>query len=225
MAVEVGALNQGLNGALIDGDWYVAVTKFAEQTGWLHGPVLAYTDVLGLGLFAVLLLAAWWTARSASTRIMTAALWAPIAIVLAYLVNGVIKTFVAEPRPCQQIPHVVTMITCEAPTDYSFPSNHAAISGALAVAVLLVHRGLGVVAVVAALAMGASRVYVGSHYPHDVVVGLIAGGLVAAVTGCLAMRVLTGVVGTLRVGRLHPLLAAGHRSEHTPSGRDRGDVR
>jgi membrane-associated phospholipid phosphatase len=223
--VEVGALDQGLNGALIDGDWYVAVTRFAEQTDWLHGPALAYTDVLGLGLFAVLLLAAWWTARSASTRAMTAALWAPIAIALAYLVNDVIKMLAAEPRPCRQIPHVVTLITCEAPTDYSFPSNHAAIAGALAVAVLLVHRGLGAVAVAAALAMGASRVYIGSHYPHDVAVGLIVGGLVAAITGYVAMRVLTGLVDTLRAGRLQPLLTAGNRHDHTSTERSRVDPR
>ena len=221
--MEVGALKQGLDGAQIDGGWYVAVTKFAEQTGWMHGIVLAYTDVLGLGLFALLLLACWWTARSASTRTMTAALWAPVAIVLAYLVNDVIKIIVAEPRPCQQIPHVVTLITCEAPGDYSFPSNHAAISGALAVAVLLVHRRLGVVAVVAALAMGASRIYVGSHYPHDVVAGLLIGGLVAALTGSLAIRMLSGVVDTLRTSRMQPVLTAGHRREHTASDQDRAD--
>jgi membrane-associated phospholipid phosphatase len=223
--LEVGALDQGLNGALIDGDWYVAVTRFAEQTGWLHGLVLAYADVLGLGLFALLLLAAWWTARSASTRTMTAALWAPLAVALAYLVNDVIKTLVAEPRPCRQIPQVVTLITCEAPTDYSFPSNHAAIAGALAVAVLLVHRGLGAVAVAAALAMGASRVYIGSHYPHDVVVGLIVGALVAALTGYVAMRALTGLVDTLRAGRLQPLLTAGNRHDHTSAERGRVDPR
>lgn len=202
-------LNQGLDGAQIDGGWYVWVTKFAEQTGWLHAPVLAYTDVVGLALFAVLLLAGWWTARRTGTRTMTAALWAPVAVVLAYLVNDLIKVVVAEPRPCQQIPHVITVITCEAPTDYSFPSNHAAISGAVAVAVLLVNRRLGIVAVAAALVMSASRVYVGSHYPHDVVVGLVVGGVVAAVTGYLAMRVLAGVVGRLRAGRLDRLLTAG----------------
>ncbi|MDQ0794250.1 membrane-associated phospholipid phosphatase [Streptomyces sp. B1I3] len=38
---------------------------------------------------------------------------------------------------------------------------------------------LGALAVVAALAMAASRVWVGAHYPHDVAAGLFVGALVA----------------------------------------------
>ena len=47
-------------------------------------------------------------------------------------------------------------------------------------ALLLTDRRLGLYAAAPlALLMGASRVWIGVHYPHDVLVGLVVGALVA----------------------------------------------
>ena len=63
--------------------------------------------------------------------------------------------------------------------DWSFPSNHATIASATAVGLALAWRAL--LPWVAALAslMVFSRVFVGVHYPRDVVVGLLLGAVVA----------------------------------------------
>jgi membrane-associated phospholipid phosphatase len=60
-------------------------------------------------------------------------------------------------------------------TDPGFPSDHAAASIAIAVAVFLMHRRIGIVVVVVALLVCCSRVFVGAHYPGDVAVGALIG--------------------------------------------------
>lgn len=194
--------------ALFDSGWYESVTRFAARTGWLHTPVVLFTTY-GMVLLAVLQVAGWWKARDRDDATMAIALAAPPASLAAFGVDDVVKLVVAEPRPCQVLGDVVTVLPCDPPGDYSFPSNHSALAAAMAVGVLLVHRSLGVIAATAALAMAASRVYVGAHYPHDVVAGLLV-GMIAAVALCLTARtILPRFVGELRHGPLRPLVGAG----------------
>jgi undecaprenyl-diphosphatase len=63
-------------------------------------------------------------------------------------------------------------------SDYSFPSDHAVMAGAVAGGLFLVNRRLGAVAAAAALLMAFARVYIGAHWPGDVLVGLMVGGVV-----------------------------------------------
>lgn len=65
--------------------------------------------------------------------------------------------------------------------DNSFPSDHAAAAGALAGVAGLYNRGLGLLLWILAAAVAVGRVLAGLHYPVDVVVGLVLGGLSATV--------------------------------------------
>ena len=80
--------------------------------------------------------------------------------------------------------------------DYSFPSDHAVMAGAVTAGILLAHRTLGLVSAALALLMAATRVYVGAHFPLDVVAGLAVGAAVALVfvrTGPALVRRLVDV--------------------------------
>ncbi|MEU0546904.1 phosphatase PAP2 family protein [Micromonospora sp. NPDC005979] len=116
------------------------------------------------------------------------ALVAPLPTLLAYAGSELLKTVVDEDRPCRTVGRAIIAGTCPPPGDYSFPSNHATLAGALAVTTLLLSRRLGLLALPLAVLAAFSRVFVGVHYPHDVAGGLLLGALVALVATPLLAR-------------------------------------
>ncbi|MFF1570199.1 phosphatase PAP2 family protein [Streptomyces sp. NPDC058293] len=196
-----------LDGSSIDGSAYKDVTHLAAHApGWVDHVVSAWSTY-GLAVFAVLMLVAWWRARRKSATAAVAALAVPVVVVVAYALNDVVKMLVREDRPCQRL-RVATLEACPAPGDWSFPSNHAAIAAAAAVALLYVTRRLGAVAIAGAIAMGASRVWVGVHYPHDVAAGLLTGAVVGALLMAGVRRWPHPLARRLAATRLRPLLVA-----------------
>ncbi|GAA1920663.1 phosphatase PAP2 family protein [Streptantibioticus ferralitis] len=195
------------DGSQIDGGLYTDITDWARTApSWLDS-LIKYWSAYGIVIFAVLMLLVWWSARRQPSGMMTRVLAAPIVVVVAYVANDLLKSVVQERRPCQQIPHSFNLETCAGPGDWAFPSNHTVVAFSAAVALLLIHRRIGWLAVLAATAMGASRVYVGAHYPHDVLVGAVVGIVLAAVLVPLAGRLGTPLVDRARQGRLKPFLA------------------
>jgi undecaprenyl-diphosphatase len=182
---------------------FQVVNEWARDTTWLHGVASTYASE-GILLFAVLLVIGYAVARRSGQLLLTArALLAGVGVLLAVAVNQPIVHAVAEQRPYTVLPHALVLVHRSA--DASFPSDHATMAGAVAAGLLFVHRRLGMVALVAALVMAFTRVYVGAHYPVDVVAGLALGALVAVVTQAAA-PVATRLLAPLQRSPLRPLL-------------------
>ncbi len=181
------------------------VNDFARETGWLHDPAVAYAGY-GVVLFALLLVVGWWLARDRGPRVMAASLWTGAATLLAVAVNQPLVRGFHEARPYTDHRHLLVLATRSA--DYSFPSDHAVMAGAVAAGLWLVSRRLGAVATVAALVMAFDRVYIAAHYPHDVAVGLLVGAAVALLGWAVLGRPLTRLVDRLTGTALRPLLAS-----------------
>jgi membrane-associated phospholipid phosphatase len=108
--------------------------------------------------------------------------WVPLlAVVGADALQNAVKALVDRPRP--------SVLHLEHVTSSSFPSGHATQSTAFLVALLALvptarsgRRRAAAALCAAALvcAVGTSRVYLGVHYPSDVVAGIILGGAWAA---------------------------------------------
>lgn len=110
------------------------------------------------------------------------------ALFFTWLVNTVIlKHFLQRIRPYEALDDVRLLIKMQ--RDTSFPSGHAASSIACATVIMLAYGGaLGIVALILALLMAFSRIYVGVHYPLDVIVGSMVG---------FVMGILVYLIGSL----------------------------
>ena len=195
--------------------WFRAVNDVARATSWLHGPARAFAEY-GVVVFAALLLVSWWLARrDGDLRRVTAALWAPVGALVAIWLNQVIGAAVAEPRPYTVLPHALVLVSRT--SDFSFPSDHAVMAGAVAAGVLLAHRALGLATAALAALMAATRVYVGAHWPLDVVAGLLVGAAVVVVTYLLLAPLLLRSVAALTRTPVRVLLTAGGRPAGPPA--------
>ncbi|MBO5159182.1 MAG: phosphatase PAP2 family protein [Lachnospiraceae bacterium] len=92
--------------------------------------------------------------------------------------NNLIKNIVQRPRP--YVTFTDLQIIIPQPSEFSFPSGHTSSSFASA-AVFYRHlpKKFGVPAVILAALIGFSRLYVGVHYPTDVLAGAVMGILLS----------------------------------------------
>ena len=162
------AINQGLGWAPLDRPMLLL------SSGWLWiatGAVVAVTLIArlrGRGLLVVLsMLAAIATSDP--------------------LVGMVLKPLADRLRPCVELSELVRQVA-ECRGGWSFPSNHAANAAALVAAL-----GVGIprslwLCVPAAALVGLSRVYLGMHYPSDVLAGYVVGAACGLAWGLLARR-------------------------------------
>jgi undecaprenyl-diphosphatase len=99
------------------------------------------------------------------------------AVALADWSSIGIKALVGRDRPPLRYPEPKTLVPT--PHDASFPSGHAATSFAAATMLAFAFPRLAPAFLVLAAAVGFSRIYVGVHYPLDVLGGAALGALIA----------------------------------------------
>lgn len=181
---------------------FLSVNRFADRTGWLHPAAVAYAKY-GVVVFAALLLLAWFNERRAENLDGQAgAVWAAAAAAIALGIGQIVGALIDRARPYDTL-HGVSLLVSRT-SDFSMPSDHATAAGAAAVGLLYVNRRIGIVATVLAVLMAATRVYVGAHYPADVLAGLALGAGVAAAGSTVGRRAsewLLIAISRLPVGR------------------------
>lgn len=107
--------------------------------------------------------------------------------------NVILKEWVARPRPYNAVEAIVPLI--KGPRDYSFPSGHTTASFASALVFFrLLPRKYGIPAVCLAGLIGFSRLYLGVHYPSDV----LGGFLVAWAGSACAVSYILPIWGRMR---------------------------
>jgi undecaprenyl-diphosphatase len=94
---------------------------------------------------------------------------------LGTLLSQALKRGLHRPRPTSAI--VGFEALAENPDRFSFPSGHTTAAFAAAVALAGAPFGLGPGALALAVGIGLSRIYLGAHYPLDVAVGAVLGGI------------------------------------------------
>lgn len=152
-------IQENLRGPM-DGFW-MCISSLADK-GW-------FWITLGVVLLAF-----------KKTRKVGITMLAALAINLC-LTNVILKELIARVRPYNTSTEIVTLIKHLG--DYSFPSGHtsASFSGAL-VLFRMMPKKVGIPAVILATMIGFSRLYVGVHFPTDVLGGIVV-GMIASIAG------------------------------------------
>ncbi len=91
--------------------------------------------------------------------------------------NGIIKNLVERPRPYWIDENIKLLIP--GLTDYSFPSGHTLASFEAAIMIFLFNKKLGIIAIIIAILVGISRMYLFVHFPTDVLAGALLGTIIS----------------------------------------------
>ena len=130
---------------------------------------------LGYGYLYPVILFLFFRQSRNETRLLLPASLAAFALVAVG--QTLLKRKANRPRPFETLPGVEKRMN--PPDPFSFPSGHAAGAFLMATLCLHAHAALGLAALPFAMTVALSRVYMGMHYPSDVMAGSLLGVLSA----------------------------------------------
>lgn len=158
------------------------ISLFRIVNGWA-----GRLDLLdGFGIFAavfllpllgvLLLLAAFTVKRLREEHWYEMPLKALIAAGIGYIVRYALGILVARPRPFVALQDVNALVLTDVHEAYrSFPSGHATLAFAIAFTVYKQDRDWGIAFLILAAVVAMGRVFVGVHFPLDIVAGALVG--------------------------------------------------
>ena len=102
------------------------------------------------------------------------ALAAALAYLISYLLNHILGIFFVRSRPFIADSAVYQLSKFwSSPQDFSFPSDHTATAFVMGLMVFLDWRKFGLILLILSLIVGLSRIFVGVHYPLDILGGIL----------------------------------------------------
>ena len=125
-----------------------------------------FVSKFAVPIFAVILLLMWFK----NDNLKKTVFYAAVTAVVALGINSILHSMFYEARPF--VTHHVNLLYSHV-KDSGFPSDHTTGSFSLAIAVFLKSRKIGSPLLVFAVLVGWSRIFVGHHYPFDVLTSIV----------------------------------------------------
>ena len=107
-------------------------------------------------------------------------------IIMILLGNIALKNIFMRERPCWIDTSIALLI--DNPHDYSFPSGHTYASIVAATAILLRHKWEGIIAMILAVLISFSRMYLFVHFPTDILTSVFLGIITAIIANILVNK-------------------------------------
>jgi undecaprenyl-diphosphatase len=101
--------------------------------------------------------------------------------------HKILKELFDRARPCNVLSDVLTPLGCTG--SYSFPSNHAVNNFAAASFFATLYPGYRTILFIIASLVALSRVYLGLHYPSDIIAGAAIGFIFGYLFGLLVLKI------------------------------------
>jgi undecaprenyl-diphosphatase len=106
---------------------------------------------------------------------------------VAWIIADILKNIILTPRPFVVLQKVQPLFS---ETDSAFPSGHASLFGAVAIALLLQKNPRAWIYFVGSVVIGIARVMAGVHWPGDILFGFILGFVCAFIGTKLSKKFL-----------------------------------
>ncbi|MBT2660051.1 undecaprenyl-diphosphatase [Bacillus sp. ISL-45] len=108
------------------------------------------------------------------------------SVFISLVIQFFIKIFYYRPRPFKKR-RVGILIPSK--NDSSFPSKHTILAFAASTTLLMFHRKLGILMTWLSALTGFSRIWVGHHYPSDIIGSALIGSLASFITRIISYRI------------------------------------
>jgi undecaprenyl-diphosphatase len=149
---------------------------------WLFDAVLPFLTDINRKPIGIVLLAVLWLLllyKGGLPGRIAALLLIPTIALSDQLNSSFLKFIIDRPRPCHELANVHLLVGCG--SGYSFPSSHAVnnFAAAMVLSYFLPRWTWAFFGYASVIAF--SRIYVGVHYPSDVIAGAIVGAIVGFV--------------------------------------------
>ncbi len=99
----------------------------------------------------------------------------------------ILKEFFMRVRPCNALTDAITPVGCAG--GYSFPSNHALNNFAAVIFLMRLFPSYKWIFIIVATLVSISRIYLGVHYPSDVIGGALIGAAFGYLFSLAALKV------------------------------------
>ena len=168
----------------LDGNILLWIQEYL-RADWLTPVMLVITKLGSIGFI--------WVVMSFLMLLFKKTRWIGLAglgaIFFSLCVNNIVlKNLFARTRPYEVVDGLI-LLTKKA-SDFSFPSGHAGTSFAAAAAIYCMskHR-IKILAIILAALIAFSRLYIGIHYPTDVIAGVLTGTMCGLLSVWIVRRI------------------------------------
>ncbi|MGE6402894.1 undecaprenyl-diphosphatase [Bacillus cereus] len=165
-------------------DAFRAINDLGKQYSFLNSTMIFLAEYMVY--FLGLIIIAYWFTRSRKNKMMI--IQAMFAFTIAEIIGKLAGKFHLNYQPFAVLPDVNKLV--DHAVDNSFPSDHTILFFSICFSFWLVRKKTGWLWLVLAFCVAISRIWVGVHYPFDVITGALVGSISAIFSYWLTPKII-----------------------------------